>query len=123
MQIIHTWPEDIILALPEQVKTALIQHLIQPFKNNKAEAKSYWQEENPILVILDSNDTRDSLKQLDDLLHHKIERALDNPEYSEDLAHDYVIKLAIFSNAGEGIYCVIPKELDLALIANRSNHD
>jgi len=30
-----------------------------------------------------------------------------------------VIKLAIFSNAGEGIYCVIPKELDLALTASR----
>jgi len=114
MQIINTWPEDIKLALPESVTTALIKHLKEPFMDQD-EAKLYWQEENPILVILDDSDTRDSLKQLDDLLQHKIERALDNPEYSEGLTHDYVIKLAIFSNAGEGIYCVIPKRVRLSL--------
>jgi len=122
MQIINTWPEEIKLALPESVTTALIKHLKDPF-TDQDEAKSYWQEENPILVILDDSDTRDSLKQLNDLLHHKIGRALDNPEYSEDLTHDYVIKLAIFSNAGEGIYCVLPKVLDLTLIASKHEND
>jgi len=116
MQIINTWPEDIILALPEQVKTALIQHLIQPFQNNKEEAKDYWLEDKPLLIILDKKDQLTLINQpphslailLEDTLQHKLDTVLETPEYTDVFIKGYQINLAIFSNAGEGVYCVMP---------------
>jgi len=116
MQIINTWPEDTILALPEQVKTALIQHLIQPFQNNKEEAKAYWLEDKPLLIILDKEDQLTLINQpphplailLDDTFQHKLDTVLETPEYTDEFIKGYQISLAIFSNAGEGIYCVMP---------------
>jgi len=115
MQIINTWPKNSkLIALPDKTKIALLQHLQIPFQH-EIEAKAYWQDNQTRLIILDQHDTQVSLLQLDDLLHHQIETALQNPEYIEELNNDYVIKLAIISNAGNGLYCVLPKALDLIL--------
>jgi len=111
MQIINTWPEAINLALPELVKIGLIKHLTDAFQD-KEEAKSYWQEHQPILIILEQHEAQTistSLKLLDDVLQHQIERALEYPEYIDGLTDNYTIQLGILSDAGEGLYCVLPK--------------
>jgi len=117
MQIINTWPEGKLLVLPEQVKTALIQHLAQPFQNNQAQAKAYWLEHKPLLIILDKEDQLNlrtttpllaPATLLNDTFQHKLEVVLENPEYTEEFIENYQISLAIFSDAGDGIYCVMP---------------
>jgi len=121
MQIINTWPnKSKPIALPDTTKLVLLKHLQEPFQG-ETEAKAYWQDNQTILIILDQDDTKESFLQLDDLLHHQIEMALKNPEYTEELGNDYVIKLAIISDAGNGIYCVLPKMLDLILTAQGQN--
>ena len=48
MQITSTCPDK--LALPENVKTALINHLLEPFQN-LSEAKAFWLENSVHLII------------------------------------------------------------------------
>ena len=43
----HTWPEQ--LALPQNIKAALLKHLRTPFQT-LAEAKAYWQQNNIKLI-------------------------------------------------------------------------
>jgi len=106
MQQITQWPTHQTLTLPEKVKTALINHLKEPFENEE-EAVEFWQENKPMLIIIDQYDTKESLKQLDNLLQNKIEIALTEPEYREILTQGYTINLAVFGNAGEGVYCLV----------------
>ena len=78
MQTINTWPELAQIALPENVKTALIKHLLIPFEN-EAEAKTYW-EENSVQLIIGDMPTD----------------AVD--EYTEPLDDNYKISLIIVDN-------------------------
>ena len=50
MQTINTWPELAQIDLPKNVKTALINHLLEPFQN-LSEAKAYWEAIGTSLVI------------------------------------------------------------------------
>ena len=88
MQTITTWPELSQLALPQNIKLALINHLIEPFQNEPA-AKSYWQQNDIQLVIS---------KLPDGIV----------PEYTDPLPEGYTISLVITSDAGEGIYYLTP---------------
>ena len=112
MQIIQIWPHKDQLALPEPAATALLKHLLEPFQN-EAEAQDYWQESQTRLVIFEQHEIQNinaSLKLLDEVLQHQIERALESPEYTEALTDNYTIQLAILSDAGEGIYCITPMQ-------------
>ena len=84
MQIINTWPE---FSLPEAVNQAILNHLVEPFQN-EAEAKAYWQQHQTQLII------RDTLPSY--------------PEYTDPLPEGYTISLVITSDAGDGIYYLIP---------------
>lgn len=81
MQVINTWPDPDV---PQNVKTALIKHLTEPFQT-LAEAKTYWQQNDIQLVI--SAVPGDAI-----------------PEYTDPLPDGYNISLVIKSDAGEGIY-------------------
>ncbi len=82
----YTWPDQ--LTLPQNVKTALIKHLIEPFESESA-AKAYWQSSGTKLVIS---------APPDDVV----------AEYTERLIDNYTISLVITSDAGEGIYYLTP---------------
>ena len=84
MEIIDTWPE---FELPETVTQALKKHLTDPFEN-EAEAIACWQESATQIIILGSGGTI--------------------PEYTEALPEGYSISLVITSDAGDGIYYVLP---------------
>jgi len=105
MQIFNSWPDEESLALPENVKTALINHLIKPFQSIE-DTKSYWLENKPTLIILEKQDTNESINALDTQLQQKITTTLINPEYTEEIAIGYTIKLAILNDVGDGVYCL-----------------
>ena len=84
MQTINTWPEQI--ALPENVKIALIKHLTEPFQT-EAEAKAFWQENSVQLVL--SEPPQDAV-----------------PEYTDALPDGYIIQLVIANDSGGGNYYV-----------------
>ena len=86
MQTITTWPDQ--LALPQNVKTALLKHLLIPFET-EAEAEAYW-EENSVQLVL-SEPPKEAI-----------------PEYTDPLPDGYSISLVITSDAGEGIYYLTP---------------
>ncbi len=86
MQTINTWPELSQLALPKNVKTALINHLLEPFPS-EAEAKAYWEENSVQLIIGDM--------PID---------AVD--EYTDPLPEGYTISLVIANDSGGGTYYV-----------------
>ena len=80
MQIINK------LDLPQNVKTALIKHLLIPFET-EAEAKAYWQENSVQLVIGEMpNDAVD--------------------EYTDPLPEGYTVSLVIANDSGGGTYYV-----------------
>ncbi|NOR70598.1 MAG: hypothetical protein GQ532_13050 [Methylomarinum sp.] len=105
MQLFNIWPDIGQLAIPSNVKTALIQHLIEPFQDEAA-AKAYWLEHHPTLIILEDQDTSESIAKIDSKLQHKIAMAQTNPEYIEEIAENYAIRLAILNDLGEGVYCL-----------------
>ncbi len=102
MQIFNTWPDKDALALADNVKTALFNHLCEPFQN-LAEAQNYWLENNPILVIIDQ---QEPLDELDLSLKNQITMALTTPEYAIEITQGYTIKLAILNDSGDGLYCL-----------------
>lgn len=103
MQLLKHWPSEI--ALPEEVKQALLTHLTEPFGDEES-AKIFWLEYPSMIVIFDPNDPLDSIQWLNDELQCQIEFAQLNPEYSDTLALGYNIKLSITSDAGNGLYLV-----------------
>jgi len=105
MQIFNSWPDENLLVLQDNVKVALIKHLIKPFLSLE-EAKAYWLENKPLVIFLEKQDTSESIARLDPLLQRKITMVLTYPEYTEEIAMGYTIKLAIYDDVGDGIYCL-----------------
>jgi len=105
MQIFNIWPDIEQLVLPSNVRSALIQHLTEPFQDEAA-AKAYWLEYRPTLIILEDQDTSEFIAKLNGKLQHKITMAQTNPEYIEQIAENHVIRLAILNDVGEGVYCL-----------------
>jgi len=80
------------LELPNNVKTALINHLLKPFQN-EAEAKDYWLSSGTQLIISEIPD--DAI-----------------PEYTDPLPNGYTISLVITSDSGEGVYYLTKPEVN-----------
>jgi hypothetical protein len=105
MQVLKHWPNECDLSLPEEVKKALLAHLLEPF-GDEENAKKFWQDCPSMIVIFDQNDPIDTLQWLNDELQHQIEFAQLNPEYSDTLTLGYIVKLSIISDAGNGLYLI-----------------
>ena len=112
MQLINHWPSNSYIALPQEVKKVLLIHLLEPFGDEES-AKIFWQDYPSMIVIIDQNDSIDSLQWLDDELQHQISFAQTNPEYSDTLALGYSIKLSITSDAGNGLYLVVAEDTNV----------
>lgn len=112
MQLINHWPSESDISLPEEVKQALLTHLIEPFGDQES-AKTFWQEYPSMIIVITENDISDSLLFLDDEIQHQIEFAHTNPEYEEYLSADYVVKLSITNDQGNGVYLIAPVAFEL----------
>ena len=107
MQLINHWPSENDISLPEEVKQALLAHLIEPFGDQES-AKTFWRDYPSMIIVITQNDLNKSVLCLDDELQHQIEFAHTNPEYEEHLSVDYVIKLSITNDEGNGVYLIAP---------------
>jgi len=106
MQILNTWPADSLLALPDEVRLSLINHLCEPFPSID-DAIAFWNDSDSLLIIFDHQVRIDALLSLLlDSLQLKVITALAYPEYTDELALGFTVKLSIFNDAGDGIYCV-----------------
>jgi hypothetical protein len=106
MQIIKQWPQNDSLKLSETEKKALVHHLIEPFGDEQT-AHEFWNEYPSTIIILDEADVLDTLQKIDKETQFLIDSALNTPEYSEPLAADYTINLAITNDDGTGVYLVL----------------
>jgi len=109
MQLINHWPSESDISLPEEVKQALLTHLIEPFGDQES-AKTFWQEYPSMIIVITENDISDSLLFLDDEIQHQIEFAHTNPECEEYLS---VVKLSITNDEGNGVYLIAPVAFEL----------
>lgn len=109
MQLLNHWPSESDISLPEEVKHALLAHLLEPFDDEES-AKTFWQDYPSMIVTFDPNDPLDSLQWLNDEFQHQIEFTQLNPEYSDTLALGYSVKLSITSDAGNGLYLVFAED-------------
>ena len=110
MQMFNAWPDEALLDLPAHVKTALFDHLVEPFQNLE-DAKSYWLGNTTTLVILDKQDNNGSISAIDPILQNKIKQAITCPEHTTEIAPGYTIKLAILNDASDGLYLLQKLEL------------
>ena len=106
MQIINKWPTDTLLAIPCNVKKALLKHLLEPFSDEVA-ACAFWAKYPSTIFFIEASENIDSLRLLNDITQHQIEFALSYPEYSEPLTEEYTVNLSITNDEGAGIYLVI----------------
>ena len=117
MQIIKEWPASLKLALPETVKQALLNHLIEQF-SDEATAQDFWVECPSTLIIIEASDNVGTLVLIDITTRQQVEFAITNPEYSEALNNDYTINLSIVNDEGAGIYLVINNNSELLHFPN-----
>ena len=112
MQLINHWPSESDISLPEEVKQALLAHLIEPFGDQES-AKTFWHDYPSMIIVITENDTNDSLQLLDNEIQHQIEFAHNHPEYTEYLSTNYTIKLSITNDEGNGVYLIAPVGFEL----------
>ena len=111
MQILSYGPIKSELAVPEEDKQSLLEHLIEPF-GNEAAAKSFWQEYPSTIFIFNRSDTFESLSIFNESVQEQIKFGMKYPEYTEHLNPRYMLQLAITNDEGSGIYLVIPSGSD-----------
>ena len=112
MQVLKHWPSESEITLPEEIKQALLTHLTEPF-GDKESAKTFWQEYPSMIIVITENDTNDSLLLFDDKIQLQVEFAHNHPEYKEHLSTNYIIKLSITNDEGNGVYLIAPVGFEL----------
>tara|TARA_R110002167_G_scaffold53233_7_gene152782 strand:- start:55 stop:414 length:360 start_codon:yes stop_codon:yes gene_type:complete len=112
MQLINHWPSANDISLPDVAKQALLAHLIEPF-GGQGTAKTFWHDYPSMIIIITKNDVNESVLLLDDEIQHQVEFAHSNPEYEEHLSAEYIVKLSITSDEGNGVYLITPAGFEL----------
>jgi hypothetical protein len=114
MQVLHYLPTIEELALPLSTATKLVEYLIEPF-GRLDDAKRYWQEYPPALVIINGQDkVASAIASLDGFMKHFVELADINPEFIEPLPEGYQLSLTIINDEGNGLYLIKPTDMNLA---------
>jgi hypothetical protein len=93
------------LPIPSSLKTYLQDQLIsQPF-DNLVDAKQFWQESFTQLILLESSDQLQSLKNILPNHYHQLTHF---PEYIQKTPNDHFLALTITDQAGGGCYLLFP---------------
>jgi hypothetical protein len=99
------------LALPEQVKTALHNELVEPFDGCLDTTAEFWNEYDTFLILLEEGDVDSSLSEAEENIQYFIQRVIDNPEFVVLLNDDtcpYLLALSVITDAGGGCYLLAP---------------
>ena len=93
------------LPIPSPLKSYLQDQLInQPF-DNLVDAKQFWQESFTQLILLESSDQLQSLKNT---LPNHCHQLIHFPEYILKTPNDHFLALTITDQAGGGCYLLFP---------------
>ena len=115
MQLLDYWPENNILALPDPVSKALLNHLIEPFGDEQS-AHEFWDEYPPIIVIIEPKDCNSLLTLIGEKVKDLITFGAEFPEYTQSLGQGYQVNLSIVNDAGNGVYLIFRDEINLTLL-------
>lgn len=99
------------LTLPEQVKAALHNELIEPFDGDVNATADFWHEYDTFLILLEESDVDSSLVDADEDIQYFIQRVMDAPEFVVLLNDDtcpYLLALSVITDAGGGCYLLAP---------------
>lgn len=106
MITINTPSQVVQLPLADAVINALIQEIEQPFDSAIA-VTVFWKQTNTRLLLIEPEDDLDILTESDPTLAF----ALEYPEWSIKLPHDYQLSLAVTTDDGGGCYLLCPAQL------------
>ena len=112
MHVSLKWPEPDQLPLPSAVCTELFNHLLEAF-DSEAAAKQYWSAITTVLIILNADDSYESLCNESDEFQKQLTFALTYPEFVIPVGTHYHLTLAIFTDEGSGIYLLIHNDCPL----------
>ena len=115
MQLLNYWPDNNILALPEPVRKALFDHLIEPFGDEQS-AHEFWDEYPSTIVIIEPKDSNTLLTLIGEAVKDLITFGVEFPEYTQPLGQGYQVILSIVNDAGNGVYLVFRDEINLTLL-------
>ena len=112
MYVSLQWPEPDPLPLPSAVCSELFNHLLEAFESEEA-AKQYWSDIPTVLIILNADDSHESLCNESDEFKKQLTFALTYPEFVISIGTHYRLVLAIFTDEGSGIYLLIHNDCPL----------
>ncbi|GAA6170737.1 hypothetical protein NBRC116592_04070 [Colwellia sp. KU-HH00111] len=115
MQLLDYWPENNILALPEPVSKALLNHLIEPFGDEQS-AHEFWNEYPSTIIIIEPKDSNSLLTLVGEGVKYLITSGVEFHEYTQSLGQGYQVNLSIVNDAGNGVYLVFRDDINLTLL-------
>lgn len=109
MKKVSKFEEVASLPIPERVKVQLLEHLIEPFGDEKSTSE-VWEEINTCLYLIEEGDTDKSLSEETEREQHLLRFVTNYPEFVLLLDDEcpWLLALAIITNDGGGIYLIAP---------------
>ncbi|MEJ3626218.1 hypothetical protein [Vibrio vulnificus] len=98
-----------LLDLPLSIKEQLVEQLLLPWNGNRDEAEKFWDEVSTCLILIEPDDTDETLGDVDEDMETLLAYALDNPEFVIVLPHEtdpHVVAVCIHADDGGGSYIV-----------------
>lgn len=109
MKKVNKFEEVASLPIPNGIKAKLLEHLIEPFGDEKSTSE-VWEEINTCLYLIEEGDTDKSLSEESEQVQHLLRFATNYPEFVLllDDERPWLLALAIITNDGGGIYLIAP---------------
>ena len=109
MKKVNKFEEVASLPIPNGIKAKLLEHLIEPFGDEKSTSE-VWEEINTCLYLIEEDDTDKSLSEESEQVQHLLRFVTSYPEFVLLLDDEcpWLLALAIITNDGGGIYLIAP---------------
>lgn len=109
MKKVNKFEEISALPIPNGIKAKLLEHLIEPFGDEKSTSE-VWEEINTCLYLIEEGDTDKSLSEETEQVQHLLRFVTNYPEFVLLLDDEcpWLLALAIITSDGGGIYLVAP---------------
>ncbi|RYU69109.1 hypothetical protein ERW51_08000 [Aliivibrio finisterrensis] len=110
MKKVNKFEEVSALPIPNGIKAKLLEHLIEPFGDEKSTSE-VWEEIYTCLYLIEEGDTDKSLSEESEQVQHLLRIVTNYFEFVLLLDSDespWLLALAIITSDGSGIYLVAP---------------
>ncbi|MBE3923690.1 hypothetical protein HJ152_19905 [Vibrio parahaemolyticus] len=98
-----------LLDLPLSIKEQLVEQLLLPWDGQRDEAEKFWDDVSTCLILIEPDDTDETLGDVDENMETLLAYALDNPEFVIVLPNEtdpHVVVVCIHTDYGGGSYIV-----------------